>query len=139
MKSYDIKEIASGLNFTKFNAGEYVFRAGQYGDKFFIIMRGVAAVKIPYGLTSSQIIDRWLKFRDVSLNQVNERGIREAQVKKEYSDKQRLRVRYDELKQWYESSFTVKSQEKVDEFHSYEGFDWDYECAVLRSGSSFGE
>ena len=78
MKSYDIKEIASGLNFTKFDAGEYVFRAGQYGDKFFIIMRGVAAVKIPYGLTSTQIIDRWLKFRDVSLNQVNERGIREA-------------------------------------------------------------
>jgi hypothetical protein len=68
LKSYDIKEIANGFQFKKVKAGECVFKTGDYGDKMFIIMKGVATVLIPYGLDSKQIIARWLKFRDVSLN-----------------------------------------------------------------------
>lgn len=47
---WDIKEIASGLKYTQFKAGEYIFKNGQYGDKFFIIMKGVTTVHVPFGL-----------------------------------------------------------------------------------------
>jgi len=30
-------------------------------------------------------------------------------------------------------------QNNLNEYQFYDGFDWDYECAVLKSGSSFGE
>ena len=29
--------------------------------------------------------------------------------------------------------------EKLGEYHSYDNFEWDYECALFKSGSSFGE
>ena len=68
-------------------------------------MKGVATVNIPFGLDSKQIIDRWLKFRDVSLNQHNERGTREAQVAREYNMKYTLRPKYEELLKWETEKF----------------------------------
>ena len=105
LKKFDIKEIANGLKFTKFNAGDYVFKNGQYGDKFFIIMKGVASIQIPFGLDVKQIIGRWLKFRDVSMNQLKDKNIREAQITSENNNKNRHLERYNELNQWYKYGF----------------------------------
>ena len=101
LTKFDIKDIANGLKFTKFNAGDFIFKTGQYGDKFFIIMKGVASIQIPFGLDVKQIIGRWLKFRDVSMNQLKDKNIREAQITSENNNKNRLMERYIELNKWY--------------------------------------
>lgn len=34
---------------------------------------------------------------------------------------------------------TIDEQQKLDQLKLLERYDWDYECAVLKSGSSVGE
>lgn len=41
LKYYDMKDIASHLTLEYFKQGENVFKAGDVGDKFYIVLRGV--------------------------------------------------------------------------------------------------
>ena len=69
MKIYDVKDIASGLSYRFFRKGDKVFEAGENGEKYYIIIKGVATILVPFGLDKNEVISRWEKFRDTSLDQ----------------------------------------------------------------------
>lgn len=42
----DLIEVGKELKYEVFDKDEYVFKAGEYGDKFFIILKGIVSVTI---------------------------------------------------------------------------------------------
>lgn len=82
-----MKDVSSGLRLVKFEKGQNVFHHGDQGQKIYFVIKGVISVKIPFELNNKQIVSRWLKFRDVSIDQVHEREFRETLINKEYLNK----------------------------------------------------
>jgi hypothetical protein len=42
-----LKELTISIHFVKFNKGTDIFKYGDYGDEFFVIMKGNVGVHIP--------------------------------------------------------------------------------------------
>lgn len=87
------------LRFVK--KGENVFNCGDYGNKFYIIISGLVTISIPFGLTYDQYVARWLKFRDVTLDQLAEEDLRKGQMKDDHEKMSQLRKVYEALDAWY--------------------------------------
>lgn len=103
-----MKDIASGMKLVRVEKGENVFHHGDSGDKLYFLIKGVASIKIPFGLDNKQIVARYMKFRDVSIDQSNQREFRESQINKDYREKTNLFENFGRLQQWYEKEFIPK-------------------------------
>ena len=74
-----------------------------------------------------------------------------AKRRKEKDDEEKAKFMAKKGKKFVPEEFDIMKEFNLDEsdikflhnrlgeFHSYDDFEWDYECAVLKSGSSFGE
>ena len=72
LKYYEMKDICSRLKVKKTNKGEMLYRYGDVGTKYYIILKGVASVIVPYGTNKQKIIQIASEFRDVTLDEYNE-------------------------------------------------------------------
>ena len=45
-----MKDIASGMKLVRVEKGANVFHHGDPGDKLYFLIKGVASIKIPFGL-----------------------------------------------------------------------------------------
>ena len=47
IQGHDIIQVCSEMKYECFRAGDTVFQFGEYGDKFYVTLRGEVCVKVP--------------------------------------------------------------------------------------------
>lgn len=73
IKEKDLVDICTRVKYLRTSAGEKVFNHGEYGDKFYIILRGTLKVLIPIKkpekiVSSRSLLDKSKTSRDSSLD-----------------------------------------------------------------------
>ena len=90
-----MKDIAKGFKLIKFKKGENMYKHGDQGSKMYFIVKGVVTIKVPFNLSCKKVIERMLKFRDVSLEKSNSKESRMVEITKEHHDKQHLKQAHE--------------------------------------------
>ena len=85
LKYYDMKEMASMLTYQKVLTKETLFKYGEFGEKFYIILKGVVRLIAPFGISKEDLIKRCFAFRGVGLDSNVEKDAREMTLEKEFN------------------------------------------------------
>jgi hypothetical protein len=63
-----------------------VFNYGEIGDEFFIILKGVISINVPFGRSKIEANEIWMKFRDISIDEYGERDQKEIILNKKVDE-----------------------------------------------------
>ena len=110
---YDMKDLCSHFKLKKVRRGQNVFNNGETGDKFFIILKGLVSILVPYGVSKDELISRWKRFRDVTIDQYGEADLKEIRLYQEYDKKKQLRKKYNTLLKWKKEDFDPRLTEAI--------------------------
>lgn len=100
-----MKDICSHLKLQQCQRGQNVFNYGDFGDKFFIVLKGLVSIIVPFGVSKDELLSRWKKFRDVTIDQYGEAEFKEISLTEEFEKKKALRKKYNSLLKWKKDDF----------------------------------